>query len=62
MNNAFFRGDMIRNLMSVDLVFGKIVPKRITKKNKKSELKKAEDKIQDIYDNLKRKGEEEKHG
>jgi hypothetical protein len=36
------------------------MPKRITKKNKLSEIQKAEDKIQGLYKSFKEKGKEEK--
>jgi hypothetical protein len=38
------------------------MPKRNTKKNKLSEIKKAEDKIKDIYLKAKNKGEEKRNG
>lgn len=53
---------MIEKHTLVALVYGKVMTKRNTKKNKKSELKKAENKIKDIYSSFKKEREEEKHG
>lgn len=36
------------------------MPRRVTKKNKLSEVQKAEDKIQNLYKSFKEKGKEEK--